>query len=107
MQQRGSGGRSGDAYMRQVKGDSGASRKTCPLSILREGESAVVVRIEGGEGVRKKLADMGILPGKKIGVTHGRGHGPRVVIVDQTKVMLGRGLLFKIHVEQQAKQEGG
>ena len=77
-----------------------------PLSNLREGERAVVVRIEGGEGVRKKLADMGILPGKVIGDTHGRGHGPRVVIVDQTKVMLGRGMLFKILVGKQARQEG-
>jgi Fe2+ transport system protein FeoA len=76
-----------------------------PLSTLRAGEVAVVIRIEGGEGVRKKLADMGILPGKEIGVTHGRGHGPRVVIVDQTKVMLGRGLLFKIQVRQKARQE--
>ncbi len=84
-------------------GDGQACR---PLSTLREGERAVVVRVEGGEGVRKKLADMGILPGKVIGVTHGRGHGPRVVIVDQTKVMLGRGMLFKILVEQQARQEG-
>ena len=88
-------------------GGRGEGRESRPLSTLREGERAVVVRIEGGAGVRKKLADMGILPGKEIGVTHGRGHGPRVVIVDQTKVMLGRGLLFKIQVEQQAKQEDG
>jgi ferrous iron transport protein A len=86
--------------MTQVYGESGKSTNTCPLSVLRKGETAVVVRIEGGTGVRKKLADMGILPGKTIGVTHGRGYGPRVVIVDQTKVMLGRGLLFKIHVER-------
>ena len=87
-------------------GGIGDAKGGRPLSTLREGERAVVVRIEGGEGVRKKLADMGILPGKVIGVTHGRGHGPRVVIVDQTKVMLGRGMLFKILVEQQARQEG-
>jgi ferrous iron transport protein A len=76
-----------------------------PLSTLMEGERARVVRVDGGEGVRKKLADMGILPGKVIGVTHGRGHGPRVVIVDQTKVMLGRGMLFKILVEKRSVQE--
>jgi ferrous iron transport protein A len=86
--------------MTRVHGESGESTNTCPLSVLREGETAMVIRIEGGEGVRKKLADMGILPGKKIGVTHGRGYGPRVVIVDQTKVMLGRGMLFKIIVER-------
>ncbi len=91
--------------MTRVHGESDESTNTCSLSALREGETAVIVRIDGGEGVRKKLADMGILPGKKIGVTHGRGYGPRVVIVDQTKVMLGRGLLFKILVKQQKKGE--
>jgi Fe2+ transport system protein FeoA len=75
-----------------------------PLSTLREGERAVVARVEGGEGVRKKLADMGILPGKEISITHGRGHGPRVVIVDETKVMLGRGMLFKILVERHIQE---
>lgn len=89
--------------MTRVYGESGEGTNICPLSVLREGETAVVVRIEGGVGVRKKLADMGILPGKKIGVTHGRGYGPRVIIVDQTKVMLGRGMHFKILVERKER----
>jgi ferrous iron transport protein A len=74
------------------------------LSTLREGERAVVVRVEGGYGVRRKLADMGILPGKVIGVNHGRGNGPRVVIVDQTKLILGKGLLFKIMVKKRTEE---
>ena len=69
-----------------------------PLSTLRVGEQGVVRRIEGGLGVRKKLADLGIIPGKTIDIVHGRGQGPRVVIVDETRVMLGRGLLHKILV---------
>ena len=69
-----------------------------PLSTLKVGERGVVHRIEGGLGVRKKLADLGIIPGKTIGIVHGRGQGPRVVIVDETRVMLGRGLLHKILV---------
>jgi ferrous iron transport protein A len=68
--------------------------------MLNTGERGVVHRIEGGSGVRKKLAGLGIIPGKSIGIAHGRGHGPRVVIVDETKVMLGRGLLHKILVSQ-------
>jgi ferrous iron transport protein A len=70
-----------------------------PLSTLKVGERGVVYRIEGGLGVRKKLADLGIIPGKTIGIAHGRGQGPRVVIVDETRVMLGKGLLHKILVE--------
>lgn len=71
-----------------------------PLSMLNAGERGVVCRIEGGLGVRKKMADLGIIPGKTIGIAHGRGQGPRVVIVDETRVMLGWGLLHKILVEQ-------
>ena len=78
------------------------NRNTCsllPLFMLSEGETARVVCINGGYGVRKRLADIGIIPGKTIRIAHGTGHGPRVVMVDETKVMVGWGMLHKILVE--------
>lgn len=75
------------------------SRSLFPLFMLSEGDTARVVCINGGHGVRKRLADIGIIPGKKIGIAHGAGHGPRVVVVDETKVMVGWGMLHKILVE--------
>jgi len=74
-------------------------RKTFPVALLSEGEKARVVSIEGGVGVRKKLTDLGIIPGKFIQVAHGSGGGPRVLVVDDTKVMVGQGMLHKIIVE--------
>ena len=73
--------------------------KTFPVAMLSEGEKARIVSIEGGAGVRKKLTDLGILPGKFIQVAHGSGRGPRVLVVDDTKVMVGQGMLHKIIVE--------
>lgn len=70
-----------------------------PLSMLPRGKSARVVRIEGGHLVRRRLADIGIIPGKFIEVAHGWGRGPRVVIVDGAKIVLGRGMLHKVIVE--------
>lgn len=70
-----------------------------PLSHLRAGERARITRIEGGYGIRKKLTDMGVIPGKEIRVHHGAGMGPRVVVVEETKIMLGRGVLHRIMVD--------
>jgi ferrous iron transport protein A len=81
------------------------SEQLIPLSMLNAGEYGTVSRIEGGVGVRKKLADLGIIRGKTIGIAHGKGGGPRVVVVENTRVMLGRGLLHKIIIEQRPGSE--
>jgi len=75
------------------------TKSMVPLSMLPRGKPARVVRIEGGHLLRRRLADIGIIPGKVIEVAHGWGGGPRVVIVDGAKIVLGRGMLHKIIVE--------
>jgi len=70
-----------------------------PLLMLSEGEEATVAYVDGGLGIRKKLTNMGIIPGKKIRIFKGAGPGPRVVIVDETKIMIGHGMLHRIFVE--------
>jgi len=70
-----------------------------PLVLLSRGETARIARIHGGQGVRKRLFDIGIAPGKKIEIAHGWGKGPLVVMVDETRIMLGRGMANKIYVE--------
>jgi ferrous iron transport protein A len=78
-----------------------------PLSHLAAGERARIIRIEGGYGIRKKLTDMGVLPGKEIRVHHGGGMGPRVVVVEETKIMLGRGVLHRIMVDPLDREGAG
>jgi Fe2+ transport system protein FeoA len=83
---------SSEGFENEIKG-------TVQLSMLPRGKPARVVRIDGGHLLRRRLADVGIIPGKIIEVAHGWGGGPRVVIVDGAKIVLGRGMLQKIVVE--------
>ncbi|KPJ83108.1 MAG: hypothetical protein AMS17_18040 [Spirochaetes bacterium DG_61] len=78
---------------------NGDHHSVIPLLMLTEGETARVAWIDGGHGIRRRLADIGIIPGKKIGIAHGAGKGPRIVVIDETKVMVGRGMLHKIFVK--------
>jgi Fe2+ transport system protein FeoA len=79
---------------------------TLPLHLLPTGKPARITAIEGGTGFRKKMADMGILPGRNITVVHGWGRGPRVVVVDETRIMLGHGMLSRILVQQEGHAGG-
>ncbi|MEM1602958.1 MAG: FeoA family protein [Candidatus Bathyarchaeia archaeon] len=81
-------------------------RVVIPLTALREGETATVVSIDGGPGVRRgrgferRLIDMGITPGAKITVVKSAPlHGPLEVIVKGSRLALGRGVAERVLVE--------
>jgi len=57
--------------------------------------------IIGGIGFRKKLFDMGILPGVRIKVVQGSRFSPFVIKVGDTKIMMGWGMLSKILVNKE------
>lgn len=70
-----------------------------PLSRLTSGQSGTVVSIAGGEGFRHKVIAMGILPGAVVRLqSYGRS-GPLVVIVNGTRLGLGRQLADRIYVD--------
>jgi ferrous iron transport protein A len=57
-----------------------------------------VVTIEGGKGSRQKLFDLGIVPGKEIEVVQGAKRHPYIIRVGETRIMLGWGMVERIHV---------
>ena len=72
------------------------------LTRLKAGQSAEVVSIEGGIGVRQRLQNLGIMPGKKI--TKVNAHfwrGPVTVRVGRSNIALGFGMASKVMVEQE------
>ena len=71
------------------------------LTQLRDKQSAVVKEVRGGMGVSRRLEALGIRPGKRIHLisSHFWG-GPVTVLVDKTKVAIGRGMAQKIIVEE-------
>ena len=69
-----------------------------PLSIVNEGETVKLISIDAGRGLNSRLASMGLLPNVEITVVNNTHPGPFVIIVKDTKMMLGRGMAHKIMV---------
>ncbi len=72
--------------------------KQTVLPELDIGEEARVIDIEGGRGLRQKLAFRGIRSGAKIKIIS--YHGPITLEVDNSTVSLGRGMARKIIVKR-------
>ena len=67
--------------------------------MINTGEHVVCVDVAGGGGVRRHLADMGVLPGVHMTVVSGgNAPGPVVVSLRGGKIMLGRGMSHRILV---------
>lgn len=52
----------------------------------------------GGRELQAHLASMGLHPGVEIQVIRNQGRGPFVILVHDTRLMLGHGLTRKIRV---------
>lgn len=62
-----------------------------PITSLKSGKTAVIVRLEGGFLFRKKMGEMGIREGKIIRlVAIHPFHGPVVIEIDKREMTLGR-----------------
>ncbi len=70
-----------------------------PLSTVRSGEKARLVRVEAGRGLNSRLASMGFVPNVEIQVVSNGHPGPFVLIVKDVKMVLGRGVAQKIIVK--------
>ena len=70
-----------------------------PLSAINEGHRAVLKNITGGKQLRGRLAALGLLPGTELEVIQNSGHGPFVVSVRGSRIVIGRGMASRIEVE--------
>jgi ferrous iron transport protein A len=70
-----------------------------PLCRAGNGEEVTCVELSGGQGVRRHMADLGIIPGTRMRVISG-GHepGPVIISVRGAKLMLGKGMAHSILV---------
>ncbi|MFW6038814.1 MAG: FeoA family protein [Candidatus Saliniplasma sp.] len=68
------------------------------LPQLDIGERARVIDIEGGRGLRQKLALRGLRRGARVQIVS--YHGPITVKVDNSTVSIGRGMARKIRVRR-------
>lgn len=67
--------------------------------MVQTGKRVRVVGIDGGRRLQARLAQMGLIPGVEIDVINNTFHGPFIVGVKGSRVVLGRGMALKITVE--------
>jgi Fe2+ transport system protein FeoA len=72
-------------------------KKLFPVTSLKEGKEGVIHSISGGLSLISRLAGMGVIPGTEIKVLL-NNRGPVIVLVNNTRVALGRGQASKILV---------
>jgi ferrous iron transport protein B len=70
------------------------------LSEAKIGQEITLFRIDGGRGMKKKLAEMGFVPGEKVKRIESSANGPVIVVVKGTKIAIGRGMADKIIVRE-------
>jgi Fe2+ transport system protein FeoA len=70
-----------------------------PLSTVLAGTSVVLRRIRAGQELESRLLAMGFVPGETVTVCRNAAHGPLVVGVKGSRIMLGRGMAEKIAVD--------
>ena len=70
------------------------------LTQLKEGNSGLVVEIQGGSGLHHRLESLGIRTGKRVTkVSSQLMRGPITLRVDTSQVALGYGMARKIIVK--------
>lgn len=74
--------------------------KSIPLSDLKPEAEAEIVGFDGGAGLKTRLNDMGMHVGSKVELMSGAGKsGPVIVVLDGSRLALGRGVVEKILVK--------
>jgi len=71
------------------------------LDQVDENRKAKVIDIQGGQGIRQRLSQVGIHPGDTITILrYGALRGPILIEIHGSQVALGRGIASKILVEE-------
>jgi|APTNR8051073442_1049403.scaffolds.fasta_scaffold03170_6 ferrous iron transport protein A len=76
-----------------------------PLVQAGDGERVEIVSVDGGAGAQRKLAHLGLAPGKTIEIVTRQPGGPLLVAVGETRVAVGFGLALKVKVAAAASSE--
>jgi ferrous iron transport protein A len=75
------------------------------LTQVKTGETAKILAIEGGRGLKQKLFLRGLFEGKVLRIV--ANHGPVTVEVDRSMVAIGRGMAHKIVVTTNSQDQEG
>jgi len=77
---------------------------TVDLTQLKEGESGIVVGIDGGFGLVRRLESLGLRVGKKVTkVSSQLMRGPVTIRIDNSQIAIGFGMAKKIILQTEKK----
>ncbi len=69
-----------------------------PLTLVQIGRRVRLVGVDAGPGLQGRLAAMGLVPGAELEVLRNCPHGPFLIAVKGSRLMLGRGMAQKLLV---------
>jgi len=67
-----------------------------PLTIIQIGRRVKLLSIEAGESVAGRLSALGLIPGAEVEILSNTAHGPIILLLGESRIMLGRGMAQKI-----------
>lgn len=71
-----------------------------PLSLVSPGKEVILISIFEGRGLRARLTAMGLNEGARLKVLHSHHPGPCIILVGNTRLILGHGMAQKILVKE-------
>jgi len=75
------------------------------LTMAPPDKEMVLVSVMGGRGLRARLTDMGLTEGVKLKVLQSDRRGPCIVLVGNTRLVLGCGISQRIFVQPVEEEE--
>ena len=72
-----------------------------PLALVRPNREVSLMAVIGGQGLRRRLNDMGLNKGVKFRVIHASIVGPCIISLGNSRLVLGRGMAQKILVKEE------
>ncbi len=70
-----------------------------PLAMLNPGESCRINDVCAGQGLKRRLFEMGMTPSAIVNLVGSRNGGSLLVNVNGVRYAIGRGMAMKIKVE--------
>jgi Fe2+ transport system protein FeoA len=88
----------GNIKLLENKMDAMSKMISYPLLLAGQNETLYITEIKGGRHFKEKCIDRGIIPGQKIKILNKQGSGPCLVLVMNSRIMIGHGMLSRIYV---------
>jgi Fe2+ transport system protein FeoA len=74
------------------------NRQPMPLAMAGAGQQVELACITGGKDLLHRLAEMGLTPGTTFSILNKGQPGPFIILLKDTRLILGRGMAHSIMV---------